>query len=196
MLNLVGFEDVETKKESDKLEVINPNTNEVVNYINKGDKIVRKTSIDAFKQIKEQDIKEGVCEKWDMKEFYKANTEELQLVSSELSQNEKVFLFSITPYIAFDSNMIRKGHGRKAEDIGTEELIQITGLSRSILYETIKTLRKKDIIYKGENSKNRQYFVNPWLYCKGNRINKALKGMFENYRIRSQGNVLWKDFND
>lgn len=32
-----------------------------------------------------------------------------------------------------------------------------------------------------------------WLFCKGNRINKVLKTMFKNYRIRVLGGVKWKD---
>jgi hypothetical protein len=72
-------------------------------------------------------------------------------------------------------------------------LVEITGLSRGAVYDAINSLIRKDIIYKGRNSKNRQYFVNPWLFCKGNRINKVLKTMFKNYRIRVLGGVKWKD---
>ena len=192
-MNLVGFNE-EQKTEDKALKVINPD-GEIVNHINKGDKIVRKSSIDAFKEIKENEAKAS-CESWDMREFYKANTEELQLISKELSQNEKAFLFSIAPYISFDSNILQIGKGRKADDIGTEDLIGITGMSRSVLYYTIDLLHKKDIIYKGKNSRNRQFYINPWLYCKGNRINKVLRDMFKNYKIRSRNNVLWKDLNE
>jgi hypothetical protein len=75
-------------------------------------------------------------------------------------------------------------------------LIEITGMSRSTLYHTIDLLHKKDIVYKGKNSRNRQFYINPWLYCKGNRINKVLRDMFKNYKIRSRDNVLWKDLNE
>lgn len=192
-MKLIGFNE-EQMTEDRTLKVIN-SYGETVNHINKGDKIVRKSSIDAFKEVKEKEAKIS-CESWDIKEFYKANTEELQLISKELSQNEKAFLFSIAPYISFDSNILQIGKGRKAEDIGTEDLIEITGMSRSILYQTIELLHKKDIIYKGKNSRNRQFYVNPWLYCKGNRINKVLRDMFKNYKIRSRNNVIWKDLNE
>jgi cellobiose-specific phosphotransferase system component IIA len=192
-MNLVGF-DEEQRIEDKVLKVIN-HAGETVNHINKGDRIVRKSSIDAFKEIKENEAK-AICESWDIREFYKANTEELQLISKELSQNEKAFLFSIAPYISFDSNILQVGKGRKAEDLGTEDLIEITGMSRSTLYHTIDLLHKKDIVYKGKNSRNRQFYINPLLYCKGNRINKVLRDMFKNYKIRSRDNVLWKDLNE
>lgn len=191
-MNLVGF-DVEEK--DDRLKVVNPNTNETVNHINKGDKIVRKNSIEAFKLIKEQEAK-GSCVNWNMKEFYKTNIEEMQLISKELSQSEKAFLFSITPYVSFDDNLLQIGKGKKSVDIGTEDLIEITGMSRSTLYSTIELLASKDIIYRGKNSRNKQYFVNPWLFCKGNRINKVLKAMFKNYKIRCKDNIAWKDLDD
>ena len=82
------------------------------------------------------------------------------------------------------------------EDIGSEDLVAITGLSRSVVYQTINSLVNKDILYKGRNSVNRQYFANPWLFCKGNRVNKVLKTMFKNYRIRVLNNKRWKDLKE
>lgn len=195
MLNIIDLTDLDTEIKIDKdikSYVIDPYTKEQVNVIKKGDKIVRKASIDSFKDLKNQ-LKEAGCEKWQMSEFYKANTEETQLVSNELSTSERAFLFSIAPYVSFEDNHLQIGRGKKAVDIGTEDLINITGMSRSTLYETINLLASKDIIYRGINSRNRQYFVNPWLFCKGNMINKVLKTMFKNYKVRSKGNIPWKD---
>ena len=191
-MNIVGFD--ETDNFDDRLYVVDPNTNKTMNYINKGDKIVRLSSREAFKKIKEQETK-NICEKWDVKDFNKINAEELQLIMNELSQLEKTFLFSILPYITFDSNSLQIGKGKKAVDVGTEDLIEITGMARSTMYDVIKSLHEKDIIYKGKNSKNMQYYVNPWLFCKGNRINNVLKNMFKNYKIQSRGGVEWKDLN-
>lgn len=190
-MNIVGFEEEKVEKDN-RLYVIDPNTKEVRNYINKGDKIVRQSSIESFKKLKEKQA-EGICEEWKMQNFYKANTQELQLILKELSQNEKSFLFSITPYIVFDSNSLQIKQGEKMHDIGTEDLIEITGMSRSVLYETIKSLVDKDVIYRGKNSRNMQYYINPWLFCKGNRINTVLKNMFKNYKIRSLEGIVWND---
>jgi hypothetical protein len=56
-------------------------------------------------------------------------------------------------------------------------------------------LLKKDIIYRGKNSENNQWFVNPWLFSRGSTINKVLKTMFQNYHIRTKG-CRWKDLGD
>ncbi len=193
-MNIIGFEEEGTEKDN-RLHVIDPNTKELKNYINKGDKIVRQSSIESFKALKAKQS-DGVCMDWNMRNFYKSNTEELKLILKELTQNERSLLLSMTPYIIFENNSLQIGKGEELHDIGTEELVDISGMSRSVVYETIKSLIDKDVIYKGKNSKNAQYYINPWLFCKGNRINTVLKNMFKNYKIRSQGNILWKDLND
>jgi len=118
------------------------------------------------------------------------NIDEIQKWMKELSTMEKAFLFSIVPYISYDDCCLKYGNKK---DIGTEDLVKISGLSRGKVYAVVKTLRKKDIIYKGENSKTKQYFINPWLFCKGNRLNKVLRTMFKNYKIRVLGNTKWSD---
>ena len=83
------------------------------------------------------------------------------------------------------------------DELTTNDLIEISGFSRAETFRVISSLVKKDILYKGRNSsKNRQYFINPWIFCKGNRINKVLKTMFKNYKIRVLGGTQWKNIKD
>lgn len=178
--------------------VIEANTGEITSELYPGDRIVRKTSVESYKKNIKKNEKNDNNEEiefiyWNTKSFYKVNVAELRLWLDDLSQAEKAFLFSIAPYISFDDCHLQYGNG---VDIGTEDLIKITQMSRGLVYKTISSLIEKDILYKGKNSKNRQYFVNPWLFCKGNRINKVLKTMFKNYKIRSKGNIEWKDLKD
>lgn len=160
--------------------IVNPESGKEIDAIYAGDRVVRKESIDYLKSVDE----------WKIENFYKGHIKELEKWMKELSNVEKAFLFSIVPYISYNDCHLAYGNG---VDIGTEDLVEISGLSRGAVYEAINSLIKKDIIYKGRNSKNRQYFVNPWLFAKGSRINKVLKTMFKNYRIRVLGGVRWKD---
>lgn len=174
--------------------VVSPETGEIYTEIFEGDSILRGGSKKALKKIKEKkEAKIIETLVWDMSNFMKMNTMEMRLWMKDLSQNEKVFLFSIVPYVSYDDCHLQDVGG---EDMGTEDLVKIVGISRSVTYKTIESLLKKDIIYKGKNSKNKQYFVNPWLFCKGNRINKVLKTMFQNYKIRILGDKRWKDVRD
>lgn len=168
--------------------IVDSDTGEITDEIYPGDRIVRHSSVKSLKKLKSVD--DDKSEIWNLKNFYKANVSEMKLWLVDLSQAEKAFLFSIAPYVSFDDCHLQYGNGI---DIGTEDLMKITNMSRTLVYQTIDTLIQKDILYKGKNSKNRQFFVNPWLFCKGNRINKVLRTMFKNYKIRVLGGKKWKD---
>ena len=162
--------------------IVDAETGEACNEIREGDRhrVVRKESIDYLSQHQD----------WRIEHFYKGHTDEIRKLMRELSINEKAFLFSVAVYVGYEDCCIKYSNGK---DITTEDLINLTGLSRNVFYETVKELAKKDIIYIGKNSKNRQYFVNPWLFCKGSRINKVLRTMFKNYKVRICGNIPWKN---
>lgn len=163
--------------------IIDPRTGEVTGQLMAGDRIVRKASTDYL--IKTQE--------WKIENYFKGHAGELNKWMKDLSTQEKAFLFSIVPYVSYEDCHLQYFNGN---DLGTEDLVRITGMGRRTVYDVINELIKKDIIYRGKNSKNRQFFVNPWLFCKGNRINKVLKTMFKNYKIRIHGGVEWKNFKD
>ena len=159
--------------------VVDPETGEVVNRLRSGDRVLKAESIEYLASTQE----------WKLDNFFKGHAGEINKWLKELSVNEKAFLFSIMSYVSYEDCHLQYSNGN---DIGTEDLVRITNMPRRTVYETVNSLTEKDIIYRGKNSKNRQYFVNPWLFCKGNRINKVLKTMFKNYRIRVLGGVQWK----
>ena len=162
--------------------IVDMGTGEIVDGARDGDriKIIRRESVEYLAQF----------QTWKIEHFYKGHTDEIRKLMGELSTNEKAFLYSIAVYVGYEDCCLKYPNGN---DITTKDLIELTGLGKTAVHETIKSLVKKDILYKGKNSKNRQYFINPWLFCKGNRINKVLKTMFKNYKVRVMGGVKWKD---
>ena len=157
---------------------------------------VKGSSIKALKEKLESDTGRKIneletenYEMWNLEVFYKGNVKEIQAIMKELNVYEKAFLYSIVPYIGYDDCCLKFNNGT---ELSFEKMVEISGISKGKLSETIKKLINKDILYKGKNSKNTQYFVNPWLFCKGNRINKVLKTMFKNYKIRTLG-VRWRE---
>lgn len=132
---------------------------------------------------------------WKQRDFIKGNVEELLLVLPELSIYEKAFLGSVQPYIGYQDCMLKMATEAGERDVLFRDLLEIVNIGKTKLTEVIRSLREKDILYVGKNSRNNQYFVNPWLFNKGARINKVLAAMFQNYRIRSMGGVRWKDLN-
>ena len=157
---------------------------------------VKGSSIKALKEKLESDtgrkineLETGNYEMWNLELFYKGNVKEIQAIMKELNVYEKAFLYSIVSYIGYDDCCLKFNNGA---ELSFEKMVEISGISKGKLSETVKSLIDKDILYKGKNSKNTQYFVNPWLFCKGNRINKVLKTMFKNYKIRTLG-VRWRE---
>ncbi len=150
-------------------------------------KTVRAESIKAFneKQKKRDDIEE-----WEMLSFFKGHIPELREINKELNTYEKSLLFSILPYISYADCLIQHDNGKPVKMI---DISKISGLDKRSVIKYMDSLREKDIVYFGKNSLDRQYFVNPWLFCKGKVINKVLKTMFQNYKIKVKGNIEWKN---
>ena len=166
--------------------VINGGTGTVLTTLEEGDRILRKSSIDAFK---EQNKGESFPELMELS-FSKVNTKEGQLLSKELSQAEKAVLFSLLFYVSYTSGLIMYENGR---DMGFEDIVQITGMSRTTTKMALDLLIEKSVLCKCRSGKGVQYYMNPWVACKGAKFNPTLKAMFKRYRIRSKGNVMWKD---
>jgi hypothetical protein len=191
-LDIKGIKEICMDKTA-KAYVVDIETGEITTDIYEGDSIHRRKSKEAYARLGDKEDKPVETLIWNMSNFMKMNIMEMRLWMDDLNQAEKAFLFSVVPCVSYDDCHLQTIEGK---DVGTEDLVRITKLSRSLVYETIETLVEKDIIYKGKNSKNRQYFVNPWIFCKGNRINKVLKTMFKNYKIRVLGGKAWKDVKD
>lgn len=171
-------------------EYLEVNQNQRIEVLEEGDMHIKKASRESYKKYMIGNI--GESDKymsWDLKHYSKTNTDELKLLLPELSKNEKIVIFSILPYVGYDDCLLRHTNGK---ELNIESISKISGLSVSTVEDVVVGLRHKDIIYKGKNSRNVQYFINPWICSRGNRINKVLKTMFKNYKIRTL-EARWKE---
>lgn len=160
--------------------VVSTDTGEVLSDIRDGDRlrIIRKESIESFKSR----------EKWGG-QFFKGYTDELRHVLPTLTQSEKSMLLSIAPYVSYFDCHLEYPNGR---DVTLNGIVRISGYTRKTTIKVLKSLVDKDIMYRGHNSKNNQWFVNPWLFSRGNTINKVLKAMFKNYYVHTK-KCKWED---
>ena len=153
---------------------------EKVGELFEGDMVLRKKSVLYLEQTQE----------WKMEHFFKGSPVEIRKWLKELTPNEKCILFTVSPYVGFTDCCLKHENGNM---LTFDDIVELSCLSRGAVSETLNGLLQKDILYKGKNAKERQYFVNPWIFCKGNRINKVLQTMFRNYKIRVLGGKKWKD---
>lgn len=165
--------------------LVSADTGEITNELYKDDrvKITRKESVEYLSQFQE----------WKIEHFYKGHIEEIRQVMQELSTTEKAFLFSVATYVSYEDCCLKHDNGN---ELSFNDMVRICSMSRSTINQVINGLIEKDILYRGRNSQARQYFVNPWLFCKGNRINKVLKTMFRNYKVRVMGGRKWCKIDD
>lgn len=162
--------------------IISPETGEQIDELFEGDRILRKSSIDQFKQANEM--------VWNYKSFFKGNCEELKLLIPTLDIYERAILLSILPYVNYSDCLIC--HSNKRE-IGLNDIAELSGIGKRKVMTCLDSLIKKDILYKGKNSRTNQYFINPWLVSKGSMANYVLMTMFKNYKIKTRNNVMWKE---
>jgi len=160
--------------------VVNFDTGEVINEMHGKDHIVREATAEYLSQTSE----------WKIEHFYKGNLSEINQWMMDLSPNEKAVLFTVSPYVWYEDCCLKRSNG---DMLTFDNIVELSGLSRGAVSQTLNSLIKKDILCRNMNSKERQYFMNPWLFCKGNRINKVLQTMFRNYGIRVYGGIKWKD---
>lgn len=163
-----------------KSHLVDVETGELTGTLNEGDRILRKESLLFLSATQE----------WHIEHFYKGHLGEIKKWMKDLTPNEKAVLFTISPYVGYSDCCLKHDNGAM---LTFDDIVDMSGLSRGAVSETLNLLQKKDILYKGKNSKERQYFMNPWLFCKGSRINKVLQMMFRNYKIRVMGNKTWKN---
>jgi hypothetical protein len=159
--------------------------------IKKSDLIISRNSLKSKKDKEMREyaaIKSGDKQEWNLEHFFKGHIPEIRELMKSLSVYDRAFLFSIATYVGYEDCCLKFDNGRVLD---FEDLVDISGMSRGKLSQVLSGLIKADIIYKGNNSKGLQYFVNPWIYCKGVRINAVLKTMFKNYHVRVLGGQQW-----
>jgi hypothetical protein len=167
--------------------IVDGSTGEQIGELNPGDRIVHASTVTRYREwIEQQHVDK---DKWVMTDFLKISAQEQQLWNKDLSLNEKAFLFSIQPYLSFDNDLCDD----KGVQLGTEELIYLTGISRRTAFTVIKSLTSKFILYQGKNGRGRQYIINPWIMCKGVYVKRDYQALFRDYRIRMLSGKRWGD---
>lgn len=95
-----------------------------------------------------------------------------------LSANAGLILFYIQEYIQFGTNKIIKEDGG---NFSNSDISELTGISLSSITRALKELEDKILIKRIGNSHKREIYINPYLMCSGNIIEKSTIEMFKNY---------------
>ncbi len=134
--------------------------NDIFVKMNNGDKIVRKTSIDYFKDTKE--IK---------KRFIKVNDKAINL----LNKYGK-YICLLLKYVGYMDGVLRFNNGIYLTNQNISKIFEVNNRN------TIKILNdliKEDVIHKHKEKNKNYYTFNPWIASKGKRVSVDLYNEFK-----------------
>ena len=164
-----------------KLAVIDVESGEIVNAVTLGEN-------DSVRLVKHSN-KANDYFKVPFNAFAKLNTEEFAYLVGELSPSQLAFIVSIIPWISYCNNCLVN---RRGDPLDAEGIAARINMSRRSVDRRIEELIDLHILFKGKNGHEFQIYMNPWIACKGNSVNRVLMNMFRHYKIRSKGGVTWK----
>ena len=143
-----------------------------------------------LRKMKEE---EETLDKIPMEVFCMCNVKELKKVLTDLTITEKGLVLSIAPYISFKDCCIEYTNGRY---MNTKQMADISGISEKTAQEIIKSLINKNILNKRKEGRKVRYYANPWLFCRRGKVDKSLRSLFGNYRIRTKGDIKWENLKE
>lgn len=146
---------------------------EIVGSIEQGDRIVRKASVEFLCDTME----------WGKgRPFIKVFIDYFPKVAESLSGGAVGLMSVIATYIAYRSNLLCNRSSNNP--LSNKDIEDITGLSKVSVAKYMDELVDAKVLFRGKTGKSYQYYANPYVYCKGTKINKTLEAMFKNYPER------------
>lgn len=109
--------------------------------------------------------------------FVKMYTKPMAKLARSLSGPEMNMVYYLLPYINYESGALKHPNGKL---LNRQFIAMEMGQSERTVDRLLQALKSKKVISHNYVGKDVQYFVNPWLFMKGQRINKTLYEMFQN----------------
>jgi hypothetical protein len=148
---------------------------QVIGYIREGDRVVRKESVESVNGTVAWTPEESFGK------FYPEAMKRLSKLGCTAAEYRLLFL--VLGYISYKSGLLMHDNGRS---LTAEWITEQMDMNKDVVYRTIRSLIAKGILYKGSGNKGKvdEYFINPFYFFKGNRINQTLLAMFSDPKDR------------
>ena len=161
-------------KEKDiKSLLVNPDTGAVTGEIYEGDYIIREKTAEYIQNTVEIGKKE---------KFIKLFDSTIAALGDEsLTGNEWKILTTFLQNFRYDSGLVSFANGNP---LYTEDICRLSNIPPRTVFRGMDKLILKKIIAKNKTGQETKYYMNPFIFCKGTRVNKTLYTMFENSRWR------------
>lgn len=112
-------------------------------------------------------------------DFVKVYTKAMFGISRSLSGTESTFVNYLLQYIQYQTGILTLSNGRT---LSRSHMAQETELDVKTVDKILNNLIKKQILGKHKTGRTVCFLVNPYIFMKGNRVNKTLVKLFENTR--------------
>lgn len=157
--------------------IIDTETGEILDELNKGDKIVRASSVEYLKTTVDM-VDFNDCK------FIKLQHSFMDYID-ELTPSELKITLNLMRYIRYGTGKITYDNGKI---MCTSDMAKEFGINERNIYKMLKSLCDKEIICRGKEGKNYVYYMNPFICLKGNRVSVDLIKMFEKskYNIKNE----------
>jgi hypothetical protein len=150
--------------------MFSPETGEKVGEIYEGDRIFRKQSDEYLK---------NTIELLPNEPYTKTYHRVMFAVSQGLTGAELQMAYSLLPFLSYESGMLKHFNG---QPVTRQYIADYTGLSVKTVDRLLQGLKEKQVIGRNVVGREVQYFMNPWIFMRGKRVNRTLHDMFKNSR--------------
>jgi hypothetical protein len=111
--------------------------------------------------------------------FVKLYIDNICAVVNSLTGTEVWIAMLLAQYIKPISNMVAINNN----PVNNADIMIITGYKEQHVIDLMKSLVNKRIFSKNRVGRSNQYFANPFIFTRGNKINATLYDMFKNYKV-------------
>jgi DNA-binding MarR family transcriptional regulator len=94
----------------------------------------------------------------------------------DLKRSEVLFLYSLTPYLLWEENLLVDKEGIP---LNQKRLCSELELDRKTIYKNVKSLEQKKCLIRIWDGRDVYYLVNPSLMFKGEKIHRSIPKLFE-----------------
>ncbi len=165
----------------DAKQLVDPETGEIYE-VGEGEKFTKEKKVEPSNDV-------PLGRRMFMKLFISA----AERMGEILTSKEIVMVMRLAPYVSYTDCILRMNGRGEVMDVG--DIAKALGMEKKNTYRIVSSLEKKGVMghhvtgsilpeYKGKARK--VYTVNPFIYCKGQYVNRAV---YEYYRTSGWQNI-------
>ena len=157
--------------------IIDTETGELLGELDKGDRIVKKKSVEYLESTEKVEIISSNRQERFSKLYYSIN----DILQEEFTTvNDYKLYMTLMRYVRYDSCILAYDNGKELKQ---KDIIELSKIPSSTCRRTIQKFIDIELLKKGESV----FYCNPYVFCKGNRVYKSVIKKFKDskYNLRN-----------